>query len=107
MANFHSCQIAWGCLPPGTQITLPNGRQVPVERLKAGDQVLADHDGGVLTVVEVMNGEESEPLVEIEDSLGHRLTMTSAHAVPTAKQGVVEARELAVGTVIEDGRGPG
>lgn len=94
---FNQLSIAWGCLPPGTPITLADGSELPIERIRPGDQVLADDDGGVLTVVDVMEGTEDEPLVVVEDSLGHVVSMTATHPVPTLGRGALEARELAVG----------
>jgi len=95
--NFSALSIAWGCLPPGTPITLADGMEVPIERIALGDKVLADDDGGVLTVVDVMQGKEDEPLVVVEDSLGHVVEMTATHPVPTLGRGGLEARELRVG----------
>jgi hypothetical protein len=100
-SSFNSLSIAWGCLPPGTPITLADGMEVAIERIQPGDQVLADDDGGVLTVVDIMEGEEHEPLIVVEDSLGHVLSMTSTHPVPTLDRGALNANELAVGDRIE------
>lgn len=93
--------IAWGCLPPGTPITLADGMEVAIERVAPGDRVLADDDGGVLTVVDVMQGQEDEPLVVVEDSLGHVLSMTSTHPVPTLGRGALAADQLTVGDRLE------
>lgn len=105
MGKFPFMQLAWGCLKENTPIMLPDGSEVPIEKLEVGDQVLADEDGTTLTVVEVTSGEEHEPLISIKDSFGHVLTMTSAHPVPTVERGVLEARELSVGTLIETDEG--
>lgn len=93
--------IAWGCLPPGTPITLADGMEIAIEKVAPGDRVLADDDGGVLTVVDVMRGEEDEPLVMVEDSLGHVLSMTSTHPVPTLGRGTLAADQLTVGDRLE------
>lgn len=100
-SSFSQLSIAWGCLPPGTPITLADGMAVPIERVAPGDRVLADDDGGVLTVVDVMQGEEDAPLVVVEDSLGHVLSMTSTHPVPTLGRGALAADQLTVGDRIE------
>jgi hypothetical protein len=100
-ANGGTMSIAWGCLPPGTPITLADGTEVAIERIVPGDKVMADDDGGVLTVVDVMSGLEEEPLVVVEDSLGHVVSMTVTHPVPTLGRGALEARELVVGDEIE------
>lgn len=99
--SFNGMSIAWGCLPPGTAITLADGIETAIETIEVGDRILADDDGGVLTVVDVMVGEEDQPLVMIEDSLGHELPMTITHPVPTLNRGVIEARELAIGDRLE------
>lgn len=99
--SFNGMSIAWGCLPPGTAITLADGTELAIETIEVGDRILADDDGGVLTVVDVMVGEEDQPLVMIEDSLGHELPMTITHPVPTLDRGVIEARELEIGDRLE------
>jgi hypothetical protein len=99
--SFNQLSIAWGCLPPGTPITLADGMEVPIERVEVGDRVMADDDGGVLTVVDVMEGREDEPLVVVEDSLGHVVEMTATHPVPTLGRGALQARELVVGDRLE------
>lgn len=103
--DYNSLSIAWGCLPPGTAITLADGTEAAIETVEVGDRVMADDDGGVLTVVDVMVGQEDEPLVIIEDSLGHEIPMTITHPVPTINRGAIEARELIVGDRLdtEDG----
>ncbi|MEM9456235.1 MAG: Hint domain-containing protein [Myxococcota bacterium] len=99
--DYDSLSVAWGCLPPGTAITMADGTEVSIETIEAGDRVMADDDGGVLTVVDVMVGREDEPLVVIEDSLGHQIPMTITHPVPTLDRGAVEARELVLGDRLE------
>lgn len=100
-SKFNQMSIAWGCLPPGTPITLADGTEIAIEHVSLGDRVMADDEGGVLTVVDIMEGTEDEPLVVVEDSLGHVIDMTMTHPVPTLGRGVLEARELAVGDELE------
>lgn len=103
--DYDHIAIAWGCLPPGTMITLPEGQQIAIEDIEVGDRVMADDDGGVLTVVDVLTGHEAEPLVVVENSLGHVVPMTATHAVPTVERGIVSAADLQVGDRLdtEDG----
>lgn len=99
--DYDSLSIAWGCLPPGTMITLADGTEVAIEQIEPGDRVMTDDDGGVLTVTNVMEGHEDEPLVVIEDSLGHEIPMTATHPVPTLDRGALQARELDIGDRLE------
>ncbi|MCX4247676.1 Hint domain-containing protein [Paraliomyxa miuraensis] len=103
--NTQQISIAWGCLPPGTPITLADGTELPIERIVPGDQVTTDEEGHVLTVVDVTEGSEKEPLMVIEDSLGHVVRLTATHPVPTLGRGMLEARELSVGDEIETDEG--
>ncbi len=89
--------IYWGCMPPGTLIRMADGGELPVEEVREGSLVLADETGRTLTVSRVVTGSEHQPLVVVQDDLGHLLRLTGGHAVATVDRGVVAARELREG----------
>lgn len=82
------------CLPEGTKIRRADGSSATVESLKAGDKVISDNKGTVLTVTETQHGIEGEPLVELKDNKGHHLQLTSTHPVIKASGDVVLASAI-------------
>jgi hypothetical protein len=92
--------IAWGCMPPGTEIKMADGSKVAIEKVAPGQKVVADDKGHTLTVMDVMVGSERKPLVHVVDSHGNLLSLTDTHPVPTADAQLVQARDLALGDSI-------
>jgi hypothetical protein len=82
------------CFAEGTKIRKPNGSLATVEKFKVGDKVVADSKGTVLTVTAISKGIEEEPIVDVRDSKGHALRLTSQHPVVKASGEVVYASSL-------------
>lgn len=95
------------CLAEGSRILLADGRHVPVERVKVGDRVLTGAGGASLPVLEVVRGEELNPLVRLRDGAGHSVTLTELHPVLGAGGEAVAAGQLRVGDRVRMARGVG
>jgi hypothetical protein len=93
------------CFAEGTTVRRPGGTSVAVEKLSVGDKVISDAKGTVLTVTGVSNGLEDEPLVDIRDSKGHQLRLTSKHPVIKASGAVVFASSIQTGDDVMTDRG--
>ncbi|HUW13028.1 MAG TPA: polymorphic toxin-type HINT domain-containing protein [Anaerolineae bacterium] len=87
--------VTAGCFLRGTQVMLPDGASVAIEKLKAGDRVLSlDTARNALSkcrVVAAYEGMASEYLV-----LNHRLAVTGTHLVKTNGDWI-PAKRLKVG----------
>ncbi|HEX8436131.1 Hint domain-containing protein [Archangium sp.] len=94
--------IDWrnACLAKGTQVVKADGQAVAVEQVKVGDKLLANGNGLALTVTTVSRGGESKPVVKLRDEKGAEVMVTGTHPMVTARRGVVQAGELAVGDVL-------
>jgi hypothetical protein len=93
------------CFVEGTGIRRADGSNTKVETIKIGDKVTSDLDGTVLTVVNVARGVESEPIVDLRDSKGHHLQLTSKHPVVKASGEVVFAAAIAKDDQVMTDRG--
>ncbi|WP_225409093.1 Hint domain-containing protein [Stigmatella hybrida] len=84
------------CMAEGTRIQLANGRVLPVEQIETGDKVLANRMGLILTVTDVIRGNETQDFVQLQDTAGHSVTLTQMHPILKADGRVVAARALRV-----------
>jgi len=82
------------CFAKGTGIRRADGSLVAVEMIKAGDKVISNRKGAILTVVGTSHGGEVEPLVGLRDNKGHMLRLTSKHPVVKASGEVVFASAI-------------
>lgn len=82
------------CFPAGTGIRRADGSSVAVETLKAGDKVIANAKGTVLTVTGTSHGGENEPLVQLRDNKGHQVRVTAKHPLIKASGEVVFASSI-------------
>ncbi|HZW24606.1 MAG TPA: Hint domain-containing protein [Gallionella sp.] len=100
-------EIMDGCLAKGTQITLRDGTEAPIEDFKGGntEYVRSGRDGKSRGVLGNTRGTERIPIVYIEDKAGRRLLLTEGHPVVTAK-GVIVAKDLKVGDEVITASGP-
>ncbi|KAF7781387.1 hypothetical protein PRUB_b0586 [Pseudoalteromonas rubra] len=79
-------QIVYSCLAEGTLITLPNGKQLPIEQLEVGDQVLGASEFSpanhlALTIEDISVGVETIPMVQLKTKSGKTLLLTESHPV--------------------------
>ncbi|MFP2907104.1 Hint domain-containing protein [Pyxidicoccus sp. 3LFB2] len=88
------------CLAAGTRVLRADGKSVPVESVKVGDQVLTHVGGRALTVTTVTTGTESQPLVRLKAGKGRDVLVTNRHPMVSRTRGVVVAGELGVGDVL-------
>ncbi|MFE8601217.1 Hint domain-containing protein [Archangium violaceum] len=88
------------CLAAGTRVLRADGKSVPVESVKVGDQVLTHVGGRALTVTTVTKGTESQPLVRLKAGKGRDVLVTNRHPMVSRTRGVVVAGELEVGDVL-------
>jgi DNA helicase II / ATP-dependent DNA helicase PcrA len=69
------------CLLEGTPVTMADGSLVPIETVKAGDQILSAYGSGDFRAAEVLRTHRSEPTdgIAITTRSGRRLVSTSDH----------------------------
>ncbi|TMP26828.1 hypothetical protein CWB99_17170 [Pseudoalteromonas rubra] len=98
-------QIVYSCLAEGTLITLPNGKQLPIEQLDVGDQVLGasefspDHHLA-LTIEDISVGVETIPMVQLKTKSGKTLLLTESHPVVMQSGKAVWASKIEQGAKI-------
>ncbi len=85
------------CVAEGTRVLRSDGTYVAIERVEAGERIIADQSGVALTVMGVSVGHEDEPVVRVLDDQGHGLLITAKHPVVTASKSLVAAGQLQVG----------
>ncbi|WP_125780507.1 Hint domain-containing protein [Pseudoalteromonas rubra] len=98
-------QIVYSCLAEGSLITLPNGKQLPIEQLEVGDQVLgaseftpANHLA--LTIEDISVGVETIPMVQLKTKSGKTLLLTESHPVVMQSGKAVWASKVEQGAQI-------
>ncbi|WP_125717254.1 Hint domain-containing protein [Pseudoalteromonas rubra] len=98
-------QIVYSCLAEGSLITLPNGKQLPIEQLEVGDQVLgaseftpANHIA--LTIEDISVGVETIPMVQLTTKSGKTLLLTESHPVVMQSGKAVWASKVEQGAQI-------
>ncbi|MFT3772394.1 MAG: Hint domain-containing protein [Minicystis sp.] len=96
------------CLASGTQIEMADGAQKPIESIHDGDRVLTPNAKGdlQLTISDTAKGIETVPMVRIEDERGHSLLMTEMHPIQVVGRGMVMAKYLQTGDVVQTKEGP-
>ncbi|WP_194868162.1 Hint domain-containing protein [Pseudoalteromonas sp. PPB1] len=98
-------QIVYSCLAEGTLITLPNGKQLPIEQLEVGDQVLGASEFSpanhlALTIEDISVGVETIPMVQLRTKSGKTLLLTESHPVVMQSGKAVWASKVEQGTQI-------
>jgi hypothetical protein len=93
------------CLAEGTRVRKANGATTAVEKIKAGDKVIADAKGTVLTVTQISSGGEAEPLVQLRDDKGHQVRVTREHPMIRASGEVALASAIHPGDQVMTDRG--
>lgn len=107
-ARLLPISLTNSCLAEGTQIELGDGKLAAIEALHIGQAVFnpyarAEH---ALTIMDTAKGSELAPMVRIRDAAGHTLLMTEMHPIATADRGMVQARALRAGDVVQTQQGP-
>ncbi|AZZ96356.1 Hint domain-containing protein [Pseudoalteromonas sp. R3] len=98
-------QIVYSCLAEGTLITLPNGKQLPIEQLKVGDKVLGASEFSpahhlALTIEDISVGVETIPMVQLKTKSGKTLLLTESHPVVMQSGKAVWASKIEQGAKI-------
>ncbi len=96
-ARLHGCFIA------GTEINIGRDLKLPIEEIRAGDNVLLS-SGKKSQVVKVISGPESKPVVKLELVTGESLTVTQTHPMLT-ELGVIQAKDLSIGSRLLTAKG--
>jgi hypothetical protein len=104
--DYPQMQIVYSCLAQGSMITLPNGKQVPIETLKVGDHVLgasqynaANHLA--LEIKDISVGVEVLPMIELRTRSGKKLLLTESHPVIMQSGESIWANEVQLGDRIQ------
>lgn len=98
-------QVFFSCIVEGTLVHMADGSQRRIEELRAGDEVISGVDGSVMTVRGVLEGTETEPVINIMTEGGHGAVLTNGHPVVVG-DGFVLARDLTEGQIVETIDGP-
>jgi DNA replicative helicase MCM subunit Mcm2 (Cdc46/Mcm family) len=98
-AEIHITLLGdFGCLIPGTLVTMSDGTQKRIESLKVSEQVLID-DGTSHEISDAISL-TNKPLLRIRTGLGREVTVTPEHPLMT-RNGWVRADHLSKGTEIK------
>ncbi|KZN57570.1 hypothetical protein N473_06705 [Pseudoalteromonas luteoviolacea CPMOR-1] len=109
--NFPQMQIVYSCLAEGSLITLPGGKQVPIESLQIGDTVLGASEYSPsnhtqLTIADISVGVEAIPMTQITTRSGKELLLTESHPVVMNSGKSIWASKVELGDVIHTQDGP-
>jgi len=88
--------VVYGCLAAKTKILMADGSTKPISKVNAGDRIISNMQGGVLTVVDTVEGTEAKPMIRITCQNGNSTLLTDGHPIVTMK-GIKLARQLKVG----------
>lgn len=106
--RISNLDFTWGCFKEGTEIDMADGSLRKIETIAAGEKVVADASGRTLTVTELSQGFEAEPMVVIKDEFGNNLSITDGHPIvirgENGERRVALAKELTVGDVVFSSR---
>jgi len=105
-AIIDKIKFAFSCLAEGTQIRMADGLLMPIETIEQDDQILADRDGMVLSVMDMSIGVEDLPMYRLWDSLGHSLLLTGGHPVVLSHGEVVRTDQIFLGDELITEEGP-
>ncbi|MGI0115357.1 Hint domain-containing protein [Zooshikella sp. RANM57] len=85
----------YSCMAKGTQITMADGSQKPIEQVMIGDQVQAN--GLIMKVEDTSIGNEVLPMIRINTNDGKSVLLTETHPVLTKNRGIIWAKEVRQG----------
>lgn len=102
--SLYPINIQWGCVAPWTCVRLASGGERRIDRIKAGDLLLADGRGRVTMVERVITGIEAAPMWRLTVA-GRDLLATHNHPVMTP-DGAQPISALRAGDTVLTADGP-
>jgi hypothetical protein len=97
-------EFVYGCLAPGTEITMANGRKRRIETVKADEYLRGTKSQHKVTGY--TRGPEKRGLYEVVTANNRRLRLTEMHPVPLTDGQVKLAKELHPDDVVTTEKGP-
>ncbi len=106
--RLQPIMITNSCLAEGTEVQLKGNKTAAIENLKAGQEVFNPFDkkDRELTITDTSKGIEPAPMVRIKDEAGRTLMLTEMHPISTPDRGMVQARWLRAGDMVDTKDGP-
>lgn len=98
-------EFVYGCLAPGTEITMADGGKRSIEKVRA-DQQVRGIDKSRLRVSAYTRGPEHNGLWEVMTANKKTVRMTDMHPVPLRDGSVKLAKNLRVGDMVSTDTGP-
>ncbi|TMO64176.1 Hint domain-containing protein [Pseudoalteromonas aurantia] len=100
--DYPQMQIVYSCLAEGSLITLPGGKQLPIEMLQVGDTVVGASQFNPaqrldLEIADISIGVEAIPMIQLTTREGKKLLLTESHPVITQSGQSVWAKDLELG----------
>jgi hypothetical protein len=100
--DYPPMQVVYSCLAEGSLITLPGGKQLPIEMLQVGDKVLGASQFNPaqrldLEIADISIGVEAIPMIQLTTREGKKLLLTESHPVITQSGQSVWAKDLELG----------
>ncbi|BBN80219.1 hypothetical protein PA25_02040 [Pseudoalteromonas sp. A25] len=100
--DYPQMQIVYSCLAQGSLITLPDGSQMPIEKLAVGDLVMGASQYNpanrlALEIKDISVGVEAIPMIEIKTKSGKKLLLTESHPVIMQSGESIWANEVQLG----------
>lgn len=92
-------EFVYGCIAPGSKISLADGTTREIEKIVVGDKLLGQ-GGKSLEVTAYSRGPETKRLFTVQTADGKTVELTDTHPVPLADGTTKLAQELAVGDVV-------
>jgi hypothetical protein len=98
-------EFVYGCLAPGTEITMADGGKQRIEKVRA-DQYVQGIDDSRLRVSAYSRGPEHKGLWEVMTANKKSVRMTDMHPMPLLDGSVRLAKNLRVGDIVSTDKGP-
>lgn len=93
LGRSRGLNFVHACAAPGTPVITENGQIKNIEDVRVGDRVLT-HTGEPTVVVDAIGQPNTKgDLIRITPWLGHSLSFTSEHTIPT-QRGIIEAKDV-------------
>ncbi|CAF1401685.1 unnamed protein product [Rotaria sp. Silwood1] len=107
-AAAASSSSSSGCFASGTLITLPNQKQIPIEQLQSGEELLTTDGSTIFTTQMVMmldkNRLSQAIFHTITTTSGHYVSLTELHLVPIIENdntiNYIPAKQIKIGDLL-------